>query len=139
MNLISRKWWLVIVPICIFGSGWACGGGNGNSSESSLTAPSNLQAMVISSIQINLTWTDNSDNEDGFKIERRTGTGGIYDVVSTPSANITSWDDSGLIQGTTYYYRIRAYISDKDSEYSDEVSATTSNTSAIIPVIPAAP
>ncbi len=33
-------------------------------------APTNLAAFVISALQINLSWTDASTNEDGFKVER---------------------------------------------------------------------
>jgi len=39
-------------------------------------APSGLSASALSSSQILLTWQDNSDNEDGFKIERDDGTRG---------------------------------------------------------------
>ena len=39
-------------------------------------SPNGLTANAISSSQINLKWTDNSNNEDGFKIERKTGSGG---------------------------------------------------------------
>ena len=38
-------------------------------------APTNLAATAVSSSQINLTWTDNDNNEQGFKIERCTGVG----------------------------------------------------------------
>ncbi|MFC1479514.1 Ig-like domain-containing protein [Planctomycetota bacterium] len=43
--------------------------------------PSNLTALPISSSQIDLTWTDNSANEDGFRIERSLGTGGPLTVT----------------------------------------------------------
>ncbi|HDQ70543.1 MAG TPA: hypothetical protein ENN19_00415, partial [Chloroflexi bacterium] len=38
-------------------------------------APSNLAAAVVSESQINLTWTDNASDEDGFELQRKTGTG----------------------------------------------------------------
>src|SRR5439155_3175320 len=38
-------------------------------------APSNLAASAVSATQINLTWTDNSSDETGFRLER--GTDGI--------------------------------------------------------------
>ena len=46
---------------------------NNDSNENSanvLAAPTNLSGQVISPTQINLTWTDNSTTETGFKIER---------------------------------------------------------------------
>ena len=55
--------------------------GNGNSITTIVPiAPSNLTGSVVSSSQINLSWTDNSTNETGFNIERKTGTG-TYTIV----------------------------------------------------------
>ena len=88
-------------------------------------APSNLQATVVSSSQINLSWTDNSSNEDGFKIERKEGVGGTYIIVFTASANASSWANTGLSANTTYYFRIYAYNSVGNSSYSNEVYSTT--------------
>jgi hypothetical protein len=49
---------------------------NGNSTTTIVPiAPTNLNGQLISATQINLTWIDNSTNETGFKIERKTGTG----------------------------------------------------------------
>ena len=90
------------------------------------TAPSNLQATVVSSTQINLTWTDNSSNEDGFKVERKTGAAGTYAVVKTTSAGVTTYSDTGLTAGTAYYYRIYSYNSAGNSGYSSEANGTTS-------------
>ena len=87
-------------------------------------APSNLIATAISSSQINLTWQDNSDNETGFKIERRTGSGS-YSQIATVGAGVTSYSNSGLSTSTTYYYRVRAYNAVGNSEYSSEASAAT--------------
>jgi hypothetical protein len=48
-------------------------------------APTNLVATAVSSSQINLTWTDNSNNETGFKIERCIGSGCTsFDSFSNP-------------------------------------------------------
>ena len=41
-------------------------------------APSGLSATAVSSSQINLSWTDNSSDETGFKLERKTGAGGTW-------------------------------------------------------------
>jgi titin len=42
--------------------------------------PSALSAGAVSSSQINLAWTDNSDNEDGFRLERCTDTAAFCDA-----------------------------------------------------------
>ncbi|MFA4911489.1 MAG: M4 family metallopeptidase, partial [Desulfobacteria bacterium] len=49
-------------------------------------APSGLSATTTSSTQIDLTWTDNSSGEAGFKIERKTGAGGTYIEIATVGA-----------------------------------------------------
>jgi hypothetical protein len=86
--------------------------------------PGNLSAASISPSQINLTWTDNSTNESGFKIERRLA-GGSRTQVATVGANTAAYSNSGLSPGTAYYYRVRAYGIGGDSPYSNEAAATT--------------
>lgn len=88
-------------------------------------APSNLSATAASASQINMTWADNSSNESGFKIERKTGSGGAYAQIATVGADVTTYNDTGLSEGTTYYYRVRAYNSTGNSSYSNDVNATT--------------
>ena len=86
--------------------------------------PTNLFASAISSSGINLSWTDASDNEDGFKLERKV-LAGTYSEIKTLAAGVTSYSDTGLDANTTYYYRIRAYNSYGYSDYSNEANATT--------------
>jgi hypothetical protein len=75
--------------------------------------------------QLQLGWADNSSNEDGFKIERKTGTSGVYSQIAIVGPNTTSYADTSLADGTTYCYRVRAYNSAGDSAYSNEVCAST--------------
>ncbi len=89
------------------------------------SAPSGLTATTVSSSQINLSWTDNSSNEDGFKIERKTGSTGTWAQIATVGAGVTGYQNTGLSASTTYYYRVRAYNAAGDSAYSNEASATT--------------
>jgi hypothetical protein len=81
-------------------------------------------ATSISSSQINLTWQDNSSDETGFKIERKTGYGS-YSQIATVGAGVTSYSSVYLSAGTTYYYRVRAYNAAGNSDYSNEASAAT--------------
>jgi hypothetical protein len=89
-------------------------------------APTVLAATAASANAINLTWTDNANNETGFKIERRIKNTGSFNQIAIAGANVTSFgDSSGLAAGTTYEYRIRAYNSTGDSAYSNVAEATT--------------
>ncbi|MDY6934454.1 MAG: hypothetical protein SVZ03_09565 [Spirochaetota bacterium] len=87
-------------------------------------APSGLQAEASSSSQIDLMWVDNSTNELGFSIERKT-LSEDYSVIGTSEVNETSYIDSRLAANQTYYYRVRAYNNAGYSFYSNEDSATT--------------
>ena len=73
-------------------------------------APSNLTATAVSKSQINLAWTDNATNEDGFYIERCTGAGCTnFTQIATVGANVTGYQNTGLTANTTYRYRVHAY------------------------------
>jgi len=84
--------------------------------------PSNLAASAVSSSRIDLTWQDNSNNETGFRIERGPQGGG-YGEIATVGANTTSYSNTGLVAGTTYCYRVRAYNAVDNSEYCTEACA----------------
>jgi subtilisin family serine protease len=90
-----------------------------------LTAPSGVTAAASSNSAIGITWTDNSSNESGFRIERKTGSSGTYTQIGTVGANAASYASDGLAASTTYYFRIRAYNNTTHSTYSSEASATT--------------
>jgi len=90
----------------------------------SLSAPSNLVALADGS-SVNLTWQDNSSNEQGFKIERKTGDSGSWSQIATRSANSTSWKNTSLSLNKKYYYRVRAYNSASHSSYSNSYYAFT--------------
>lgn len=88
-------------------------------------APSNLSASLTSSTQVNLSWTDNSTNETGFKIERKTS-GGVYQIIATTGADITSFTDN-LPTNSSYSYRVYSYNSAGNSlAYSNEQSINNS-------------
>ena len=72
-----------------------------------------------------LVWTDNSDDESGFSIERCTKIKNgytAYTQVGTVAPDMTSYTD--VVGSGTYSYRVRAYDLDTGivSEYSNVVS-----------------
>ena len=81
--------------------------------------------------QLQLTWTDNSTNENGFAIERATGTTGTFAQVGTTAATLTAYSDSGLADATTYCYRVRAFNAAGYSGYSNVACGTTGQTVAL--------
>ncbi len=87
-------------------------------------APTSLTATASACDQIDLTWTDNSDDEDGFKIERSEN-GVDFNQIDTVGENVTTYSDTGLAEATQYWYRVRAYNAGGDSAYSDIDDATT--------------
>src|ERR1700693_3844430 len=78
-------------------------------------APSSLVATASSSSTTSLRWADNSNNETGFKVERKTGNGGTYAEIARPGPDQSFFNDSGLASTKTYCYWLRATDADGDS------------------------
>lgn len=74
---------------------------------------------------LTITWADTSNNEDGFRIERRAGTTGSYQHLVNVAANVVTYTDQNLWNKTTYCYRVLAFNSGGNSAYSNEDCATT--------------
>ncbi|MBA7492528.1 hypothetical protein ES702_03078 [subsurface metagenome] len=87
------------------------------------SSPSNLTATAVSSTQINLSWKDNSTNEKGFYLYRRTTNS--YTRVAILEANANSYNDTGLDPETSYWYKVTAYNDGGESGSSNEVNITT--------------
>jgi len=88
-----------------------------------LEAPSNLTITAVSYKQINLSWQDNSDIEDGFRVCCDMG-GKQYQIVDTLPANTTSFEHYNLQPLTKYTYYIQAYWGEEYAN-SKEVSVVT--------------
>jgi hypothetical protein len=89
-------------------------------------APPNGQTTLL------LEWTDNSSDESGFKIERKTGTNAFAEIGQT-GADVVAFTDTNLAPGTSYTYRVHAFNAEGNSAYSNTVSGAT------LPLPPAAP
>ncbi|MDD4899157.1 MAG: fibronectin type III domain-containing protein, partial [Candidatus Omnitrophica bacterium] len=103
-------------------------GGGSNSVDytidNSLRTPTNLSATAVSKSQVNLNWSDVSNFEDGFKIERKTSSTN-FALCGTAQRNATSFSDTGLTANTQYTYRIKAYNAAGESPYSQTVNVKT--------------
>ena len=88
-------------------------------------APSGLAAGSATSSSLTLTWTDNSSNETGFKIERSTSPSSGFTQIATVGANVTSYTSTGLSASTVYFYNVRAYNAVGDSAYANTASGQT--------------
>ncbi|MGH7833371.1 MAG: DUF6298 domain-containing protein [Candidatus Binatia bacterium] len=71
--------------------------------------------------QFSLLWEDYASDEDGFYIERKMEANGTYVRIAQVAANTTSYVDSDLMGGILYCYRVSAFNSRVDSDYSNEV------------------
>lgn len=71
--------------------------------------PSGLVATATGQSSINLTWVDNSSDEDGFAIERSLTGVGSWVEIDTVAAGVETYDDTGLDPDTEYFYRVRAF------------------------------
>ena len=71
-------------------------------------APTDL-AAVVAGPAVDLTWTDASANETGFKVERAEDPGFTVGVaVFLVGEGMTSYTDASVAPATTYYYRVSA-------------------------------
>jgi len=75
---------------------------------------------------VDLKWTDNSNNETNFVVERCTGAGcSNFLPIASPAANTTTYHDAAVSRRTTYVYRVKAHNAQGDSAYSNTATATT--------------
>ncbi|HEX2645578.1 MAG TPA: fibronectin type III domain-containing protein, partial [Thermoanaerobaculia bacterium] len=104
--------------------GTGTGGTGGGTTSNKPAAPTGLAAQAASSTEVRLTWTDNASNEQGFRVERKVGSGAFQEVM-TVGANTTEARITGLTANTAYSFRVRARNGSGFSAYSNAASVTT--------------
>jgi hypothetical protein len=122
---------LTLIALLLF---TACKKGSDGPTEIVPLAPSGLNAVQSSlTPQINLSWTDNSTNETGFKIERKLANG-TYQIIGTTNTNTTNYSDNNGIQAAAnYVYRVYSYNSAGNSlNYSNEATINSYNYPVIL-------
>ncbi len=95
-------------------------------------APSELIVTPVGP-QLQLTWTSNSPDADGFKVERKDRKNGTYAEIGSTLVDDTSYADSTVEPGILYYYRVRAYTT------AGGFTAYSNEASGVIPAIIPAP
>ncbi len=93
------------------------------------TTPAGLTATA-GNAQVTLNWSA-SANATGYNVQRSTATGGPYAQISSPSS--TTFTDSGLTNGTKYFYVVAAFNSAGASANSAQVSATPTAPTPAVP------
>ena len=87
--------------------------------------PTSLETRRVSNSRIDLVWQDNSDNETGFRVQRKLRGSPDWVSIATTAANVTGFSDGGVLPNTFYYYQIQAFNDIESSTFSNELLATT--------------
>jgi hypothetical protein len=106
------------------------GGGGGGGGESAPSAPTGLTATA-GNAQVSLSWSGSS-GATSYNVGRGTTTGGPYTTISSPTS--TSYVDTGLTNGTEYYYVVAAVNSAGTSSNSSQVSGTPAGPTTAVAV-----
>ena len=94
--------------------------------------PNDLSATAVSASTIELVWIETSKNEIGFKVERSTNADTNWLSIDSVAQNIVTYTDTNLSGNKVYYYRIYAYNTAGNSDYSNVALDTTFNPVGII-------
>ncbi|MFM8217308.1 MAG: hypothetical protein ACKOJF_00135, partial [Planctomycetaceae bacterium] len=99
------------------------GGGGGGGGTVTFDPPTNLAASLTSRT-VRLTWTDNSNSEDGFEVQQGTvkGSSVTWKVVTTTAASATAYQFS--VGKGTFRFRVRAKKGTTYTAFSNEVQLT---------------
>ncbi len=99
-----------------------------NASNSPSTATLTGTGVAAPAHSVNLSWNaDGSPNVSGYNVYRRTGNSGSYTKINSSLVPATAYTDSGVSDGTTYYYETTAVNS------SGQESVPSSPVQAVIP------
>lgn len=129
----KREWFLlsvavvlviVIVAFLLHSRGYLPYGPTTQNDETPPIAPSGLSGQADSYSQITIQWTDNSNNEDGFRIYHNGA------PVESVGPDITTFQDNDLEYATVYSYLVTAY-----NEYGETECSTTAPIRTLNPPI----
>lgn len=90
-----------------------------------LDAPIDVSATAVSSSQVQLSWSDESTGESGFRVLRTSDDGETWDDLGLTSADAESFTDTSTVGGEVYHYTVTAEGIAGDSVASQPVRAVT--------------
>ncbi|MEN6389096.1 MAG: stalk domain-containing protein [Syntrophomonas sp.] len=141
---MKRYFLSLLVVLCLqlacFQTAFAAVAGKGDINLNFVPAsPTGLQYTCSGAGVVTLTWTDNSNNESRFVIERKGVNDSSWFEIDTVAANTTSYVQSQestypIYPGESYCYRIKARGNTVSSGYSNELTVTVSDQT--IPIAP---
>ncbi|MDQ3393969.1 MAG: fibronectin type III domain-containing protein [Bacteroidota bacterium] len=99
-------------------------------------APTDLKAVTSWQSEVTVSWKDNSNNEDGFSLERSEMNSSNFTNIATLPPNTSSYNDKNLKSNTTYFYRIRSFNLGGHSTYSEQAFTTTYQLAPTLDPIP---
>ena len=88
-------------------------------------APANLRGDAVDDNSVQLTWDDQSTNEEGFKVYRSEAADQQGTLVATVGADVEVHVDENLADSTTYFYRVHSYNAAGQSAQFAQESGTT--------------
>ena len=92
--------------------------------------PTVLTATSVTETSVNLSWIDNSDNENGFGIYRKISSGSYAEIATVPG-NQNFFSDNSVLRGSSYTYKVAAFNIVGPSGFSNEVTVTIPGTTTI--------
>ncbi|MBF88403.1 MAG: hypothetical protein CMG75_01880, partial [Candidatus Marinimicrobia bacterium] len=78
-------------------------------------SPSELKFKKLSNNQLELTWDDNSNGEEGYKIDRSVNMGSWEEEIVTLGEDSKLWTDANFSVTNDYSYRVYAYYQNLNS------------------------
>ncbi len=96
--------------------------------------PAGVTAEPYTIRAVRIRWQD-QDNETEYRIERSPNGSSGWVQVGTAPLDSSSYIDQGLVQGETYFYRVRAYNASGNSAYSSVVSSATYLLGIYLPLV----
>jgi hypothetical protein len=98
--------------------------------------PKSLTAQVIAGQGVRLNWQDAAYNETGYEVYRAVNEAGPYSLVGTTNPNVVTYLDNTISGNTQYYFKVRAFNSYGNSDYTGVVTVTTANRVPALTAIP---